>query len=427
MKLLYIIPLAIICFLLGACGKEAPFDKGGEKGEGQLLKSALAADVTDEDLIRTRNNSLMKDFILIFTKKGETQPTVKYKYSEMPDVVSLPAGIYTCTAIFGELYPAAWESPYFTGESGEFEIKANEITSYIDPIVCRLQNIKVTVSFDASLANRMSEDSYVDVKVGSTDALRFSIAEVEAGKAGYFMYSNECTLVATFSGKVDGNLTSETKSYKDISSGYWYKLNFRPHPGSDPNQGGNIESDLKVEATVQIIDINRDIPEIEDDILDDDERPKEDDDDPDPGIPAPPQITADYPINLDKDNIVTDGMNIVLHVKSTAEGGFTKFTCDIVSNELTPEALAGVGLTDHLDLVELNPDDPDADAATREMAAALAGLGFPVNVGGQKSAELNLTKFVPMMKSLEAGTHKFVLKVGDANGETEKTLILVFK
>lgn len=427
MKRLYIMSFVAALLMLVGCGKENPFN-GPETGEGQLLKSALAVDISSEELIRTRgveagtrSNTLMEDFMVIFTKKGETQPTAKYKYSEMPDVVTLPAGIYTCTAIFGELYPVAWEAPYIKGTSEEFEVKAMEITSYIDPILCSLENIKVTVEFDPSLVLRMSEDAYVDVKVGATDVLRFTLAEAESGKAGYFMHSDECTLVATFNGKVDNNFTSETKSLKNVTKGCEYRLIFKPHPGSDPNLGGDIQTDFRVEATVQIINLNRDVDGIEEDVLDDDERPKEgnDDDPQNPDDPTEgPTITADDPIVLDQENIATNGMKVVLHINSKAENGFEEFTCDIVSELLSPEELEGVGLMPHLDLVN-TPED---------LQEGLTNLGFPVNVGGQKSVNFDLTKFVPMMSALEPkpAVHKFVLKVKDANGTTEKSLILKF-
>ena len=426
MKRSYIYSLLGGCLLMVSCQKEQPFSPDPISEEGQLVKSALAVSLTDESLVRTRSNTLLSDFDVMFTKKGDSQPMAKYKYSEMPDVVTLPAGTYTCTATYGELYPVAWEAPYMVGESSEFEVKPMEITSYIEPIVCKLENIMVTVTFDPTLTNRMGDDVFVDVKVGASEALRFTKAEVEAGKAGYFMYANENTMVAVFEGTVDGSKTSETKTLKnEVKKGYHYILNFHPHPGSDPNMGGDMEADLRVEASVQKIDINCDVPTIEDEILDDNERPREGDDegdDPTPPTQELPTITADSPIDLDKVNPVDpETSKVVLHMNSSAEGGFTKFECVIVSDNLTPAELESVGLSDRLDLVN---NTRFVDGKTEDVKEILEALGLPVSTGGKSSVDFDLTGFLPMIAIFGSAEHHFVITVGDANGEVTKTLKL---
>ena len=80
----------------------------------------------------------------------------------------------------------------------------------------------------------------------------------------------------------------------------------------------------------------------------------------------------------------------------------------IVSTTLTPGELSGVGLTDKLNLI-----DPG------EYEEALAGLGFPVKIGGQSKAEFDITSFLSLMKALGEGKHEFRLKVRDANGTSE--------
>ena len=103
MKKSYIFSFLAAAALVTGCSKENPF--GGENsGEGQVLKSALAMELNTDENIRqkpaTRADVSLDDFTVVFTKDGV--PVAKYKYSEMPEVVSLPAGDYTCSATYGE-------------------------------------------------------------------------------------------------------------------------------------------------------------------------------------------------------------------------------------------------------------------------------------------------------------------------------------
>lgn len=419
MKKSYILSFLAAGLLMTGCSKENPF--GGETvEEGQILKSALSMDVkaddTERQKSRTRADVNVDDFTVIFTLEGHSQPSAKYKYSEMPEVVTLPAGTYTCTATYGELRQAEWESPYFLGVSEEFTVNPYEIVSYVKPIVCKLENIKVTIDFDSELRSRMSDDSYVEVKVGASSALNFTVAEADAKKAGYFMHTSETTLVATFNGTVDGVKTVETKSMRDIQKGNHYKITFRMHPEGGGGSSGDLDTDVTVDASVTIVDVSRNVPVGEEPLLDDSERPKEDPDDPNPPQPEAPSITAEAPCTLDGVNDGNTLTSCVLNIHSNADGGITAFTCDIVSPNLTEEELQSVGLASHLDLVN-TPDD---------LADALSGLGFPVNVGGHKDVRFEITSFLPMLQIFGPNRHDFVLTVTDANGTTTKTLTIKF-
>lgn len=430
MKKTYILPFLAAALLAGGCSKENPFG-GGSDEEGKILKSALSVSIKADGLerqnIRTRAEADLNDFTVVFTQQGHSEPVRKYKYGEMPDVVTLPAGTYTCTATYGELRQAEWESPYFLGSSESFEVTPYEITSYIEPIECKLENIKVTIDFDSELRNAMSEDSYVEVKVGSSSSLHFTKAEADSQKAGYFSHTAETTLVATFNGKINGVQTVETKSMQNIEKGNHYKITFRLHPESGGSSGGDITGDVTVDASVTVVDVTRNVPLGDEPLLDDSERPNEgSSEDPDP--PTPPQgdapvITTQAPADIDAINdmslfVGTDNQCII-NVKSTAEGGITVFTVDIDSDTLTPDELQNVGLPPTLNIAETPSDLADILSSD--------DFGFPVNVKGQSEVVFNLTKFMPMLNALGAGTHKFHFVVSDANGTTRKTLTLVSK
>lgn len=423
MKKIYIIPLLAAGLLATGCSKENPFTSD-DNGEGQVLKSSLDMSVSGNDVqvnpVATRADADVdvNDFNVHFIKTGQTISTKSFKYGEMPEVVTLPSGEYTVTATLGEDRVAEWENPYFTGQSETFEVNPMEITSYISPIECSLRNIKVTIEFDPLLKQAMSEDAFVEVKVGDNSGLNYTAAEASEGKAGYFRHTDESTLVATFQGNINGSKVVETKSYSDIKKGCWYKLTFKLHDHNG-SASGSVGTEIQVDAHVDVTDVNADVDIAFDDPLDDNDRPHwGGGDEPDPPVPGQaPQILAvtsgmvfDTPWN------VTSGTECKFRIESSADGGIQELTCDIISDALTPDELAGVGLAQHLDLVNTPAD----------MAGALSGLGFPVNVGGQKTVNFDITSFMPMMAVFGSQMHQFKLYVKDANGETTKILKLQF-
>ena len=419
MKKTYIFSFLAAAALVSGCSKENPF-AGGAAGSGQVLKSALAVELNTDENVRkvaaTRADVSLDDFTVVFNRNGV--PEAKYKYSDMPEVVTLPVGEYVCSATYGENRVAEWESPYYLGRSAAFEVVPYEITSYIDPVECKLENVKVTVTFDPVLVSRMSSDSYVEVKVGANEGLAFTNAEAASGKAGYFLHTAETTLVATFYGAVDGVEATETKSYSDIQRGYHYKLNFKLHEGSGGNDSGDIEGEVLIDGSVTVVDVERDV-EIEDDLVDvdDSEHPNHGGDTP-PTPPGPgtepqaPTIVGVGEVDIDGVNDGNTLSSCVIKVHSDADGGITGFDCDIVSDKLTPEELAGAGLSSHLDIAHTPAD----------LEGVLTGLGLPVNVAGQKDVEFDISGFLFLMGALGECEHHFVLTVTDANGTTVKTL-----
>ena len=432
MKKIYLIPLLSAGLLMAGCSKEKGFDGEMSDDEGQVLKTALDMSTTSDQIMVTRAEQGvdLSNFKINFIKKGETVAAKSFTYSEMPDVVTLKVGTYTATAELGQDLNAEWENPYFKGQSEEFDIEAYQITSFISPIECALMNIKATIAFDETLLAAMSPDSYVEVKVGDNPGLNFTTAEATSGKAGYFKHTNENTLVATFHGTVNGSEIVESKSYEGIAKGRWYKLTFKLHQNSGGDPTGGASGEIVVDASVTTEDVNADITLEDDEPLDDSDRPNwGGGDNPNPPTPEAPDILAvsegmifDTPWN------VTDETPCEFKVASHAEGGIQELTCEIISQTLNADELAGMRLPNVFDLV--NP--PATDAEFPAYWTALGGLGFPTNVGGKSEVTFNISEFMVMLGGLGDETqpdtkkHTFRLHVKDANGGCNKDLILQF-
>lgn len=411
--------------LLGACGKESPFTADTETGEGQILKSALNVDLRDGETgqatVRSGSSPVSyDDFKVIFTKDGNSAPSASYRYGEMPEIVTLSRGVYVATATYGDDLEAEWENPYYVGRSEAFTIRAGEITDNIGDIVCRLENVKVSVDFAPILTQEMDESAFVEVKVVSdgkdSKGLRFTKSEENSGVSGYFRHAEGVSLVATFNGLVEGIRVSETKSIPVVQKGYHYKITFKLHTQGGENQG-DATLDMKLDASVTVTDVERNVDIEEDEILDDDERPvegpetPEGPDDPQPPVSADgPVVTAEPPIDLDKVNDVSSDSKVVLNI--TSETGITKFLVRIDS-----EALNDVGITE-LDLVE-----PGANSEL------LFGLGLLSDerptMKGEKDVKFDISGFMDLLLMLgKDKSHSFILEVADDSGEVKKELRL---
>lgn len=421
----YIVALTAVA-MLGACSKDEPFRFGESEGEGQLLKSALNVSVPNaEGTVVASRPELTRaliptsdEFTIDFIKTGETEPVRSYLYSEMPEVVTLPIGTYQAVAHYGTNPVQGWESPYYQGSTA-FSVVADKITSDVAPINARLSNVRVSIVFAPSLVAAMSPNAKVTVKVGDSGTLDFT--PDDADRSGYFAYvENSNSLTATFSGEVEGYPVVESKVYDTVAPGSHYRVTFRLHDAGEDDPG-QINNSLAIDASVEIVNMNVAFDPEDEEILEDDLRPAEGEpENPGPGPDEPggnpPAATAleptdDYAgfnkLDLSKVNEANDNLYCAWNVSSEADGGFLVFTVDIISNTLTPGELIGVGLTDHIDLI--NPG---------QYEEALGGLGFPVNVGGQQSANFDITSFLPMLSALGEGNHEFRLTVKDANGQS---------
>lgn len=433
MKKIFNIATLLLVALAGvftSCDKENPFNPEPEGGQGTVNFKKMMVEVQNEENIikapATRAAVDVSSFVVTVTDTRTQIAAWSGTYGTMPEVMTLPVGNYEVTVNSGYNPDADWDSPYFEGKQ-TFTIADGAITT-VDPVVCKLANVKVTVIFDAKLKAVMGDDCKVTVVACDRGRLEFGKEET---RSGYFKYvevaGSQPTMVATFSGTVDENQEDNFRTYTELKPGNHYKITYTLK-GVDPDvpdQTGTITPGVYVDATVQRVDMTINV-DPGDDIIPDDQRPGENPDDPDdPNPPVPggetPSITSNDGILLGESpqnaapNTYSEGMVVKINVHSEAEGGIKGFTVDIISDTLTPDELTNVGLTQHLDLV--NPG---------QYESGLSGLGFPVNVGGMSDpAEMDLTEFMPLLQALGAGTSHFVLKVTDANGTTQKTLTIV--
>lgn len=423
---------------LTACEKESSFLFN--EGEGQLNCETLSVDYINSGREVRAGGVNVNDFDVNFVKvENGVETTVKsYSYGEMPQVVSLPKGNYKAVASYGDNPIAAWESPYYLGNTS-FVIKEGEITNDVDPVECQLSNIRISVNIDDLGLGLLGPDVKVVVTAGNEGMLTYT--ESTNHTPGYFRYINGSqTIVASFSGTVDGVYVDNVRRYYDnANAGNAYGVTFTVTK-PDNVEPGNInitDGGIQIDATITVVDQNQVVkPGEQEEILEDDMRPEEEpqipenpenpDDpgtEPDPGTdPEPvvkgPKIIATAPgLKLNQRYELVSSEATPVSFKVTSETGISEFKIIIESNKLTPDELKGVGLTDELDLI--NPGT---------YAEALTGLGFKNGdeVLGKKECSFDISNFVPLLMALGTGEHKFIITVGDSEGTTTDTLWLFY-
>lgn len=434
MKTYNYISSIILTLGLVSCSAEAPFGTENSIGEGHLDTSSLLLNLNVDETIKVRsragNDDLLPDFKVYFLdSKG--QSVKDYKYGEMPEIVTLPEGNYTVKAIYGEDLAASWDNPYFTGDSEEFSIKANNITTDLNPVECSLKNVMVSIVFDSELMEHITGEPKVEVYVNSDSSLVYSKTHSDNKTPGYFGHYEVCTLMAEFSGNVDGVDLKEIKTLTNVEPGNHYRLTFYKHTYTG-DESGNAETDVQIDAKVTVNNVSADVNLGEDSILTDVTWPTEDGDkneepgeDENPNTPEDPNVpdnpTSEGPtvemdpastVEIGKVNDVTPYDVVIMKIHSNT--GITKFIVDIISDSLH---LSDVGAdSDSIDLI--NPGK--MTETWQEIGILKPG---ETTLEGKTDVDFDITGLMKMLCALN-GEHKFVINVADDEGETSVTLIL---
>lgn len=406
--------------LMPSCSKEEPFPNNKETdatGTVNFHKMVVSVNA-DENVVKSSPD--VGAFRVEITDGVKTH--YDGTYAELPEILTLPVGEnYTVTVHSPANPDADWDSPYYEGKQ-TFSIVENDVT-FVEPVVCRFSNVKVTIRYADDLKKVMGDDCSVEVVCGENGRLTFGKEETRSGYFRYVEGEGTPTLVATFHGTVEENMEDNFRTYTNVAPGNHYIITYSLHTpdGPLPSQVGTVTPGVYVDATVERVNMNVNV-DVEDDILKDDMRPSEGGGT-DPNPPTPPTgnepkivATVDGKTDFESPYMVHDGITVKVKVDSEAEAGVKVFTVDIDSETLDEGTLSDVGLAKHLDLV--NPG---------EFATPLQQMGFPVNVGGMKDIpEFDISTLVPLLSLLgEPGVvynHKFILTVGDANGTTVYTL-----
>jgi len=414
-KIFPILMAALLSVCVSACHDDN-WDPNVSRGEGQVSLKSLGIDVSEgADVIESRATYDVSSFLVkIYDAKGVAVGS--WTYSEMPEVFTLPVGVYNVQVESHVVEKAAWDKPYFKG-SKEFTVVNNDIVN-IGVVVCKFANVKVSIRYSDILRPLLGSDTKVEVVCNDEGMLTYTPSET---RTGYFaVVDGSTTLVATFTSTIRRQQVRLTKTFSNIAPGQHRIITFTAKTGDGtlPDETGKIDlggSSIILDADIVTENINGNIV-VDEDIIDGGTRPGTEDGG---DTPEPKEISMTPSPSLCFEPETIDASAWVegtpAYVDIHADNGFAHLFVAIKTTN-GPEQEDFQAAVD--EMVGLNFDL----AYPGEKEAVYSGLGFPVSSAvtgeGIKDLRFDIGQFVPLLGAYQ-GTHNFIITVEDKTGVQE--------
>lgn len=219
----------------------------GIQEEFGFLSIALDVSITiEEEGGRVEAVVPLEDFKVIIEQEDGIVYAEYNNYSEVPAEIELPTGTYKVIAHSDNDQPAAFDNPYYYGESSLFTIDKDEVQSV--SLTAELANMKVSVEYTTNVVN--SFDSYsTTVENSAGDALVFNETET---REGYFAV-DPLSILATLSyTRLDGEVVTVqyAASVTDPQPKTHYRINIDAFV-----QNGRVAIDITLDDTTTDVDI----------------------------------------------------------------------------------------------------------------------------------------------------------------------------
>lgn len=419
--------LLILALVWGGCGKDPKMEKPDEDAANRGYFSLNIGGVVGSFEVITKaddpNKPNPNDFnVRVFgqTLRGTSYDTTWAKYSDMPAVVSIPAGNYTIEAFNGE-QKIGFNTPYYYGKR-DLNVGIQEVVEA--EIVCQLACVKVSVEFTPLFLSNVKNG--ICLIRSLTDEFFLEVGEKDHLVPGYVPVPSDGKLIVTVSGTYveDGSLVNFTSTMPDVEARQWHQISLSVNTAGGIENNGSL---VKVDYTVDEKEFGVMVPG-GDDVIDNngDQGSWEDD----PNVPDTPVA----PVDPGKDAIVIAGVGfdidqeltvsagdegVQVDVQMDVEKGIDKLEVAIVSPALTEDALGSIGLGASFDVA--NPSEE-----VKSMLIELGLLQEGNDIKGKTSHVFSVGSFMPLLGMLDYGVgniHRFKLTVTDGAGNVvEKTL-----
>lgn len=186
-------------------------------------QTRAVTEATPDYLVRIYNSS---DECVLDTTYGDMQS----QFNDGPEqnLLALPVGTYRLEVHSQEpssVPDVEWEAPTYSTTYDFAVLRSHTSDSPLtiaDEVVCKLSNIKVTVSISADLAELLGDDTKSTVTLGSAVA-EFTKSE---SRAAYFRPQNSDgdTLEFKLTGTKDGKPAELSKTITGVKAGQWRKI-----------------------------------------------------------------------------------------------------------------------------------------------------------------------------------------------------------
>ena len=417
MKKYFLICLTLLAGMLAFTACHSEVMEGQSTGKGELNLASMTAEVnTEVETVylgsRAESGTDFSNYI-VTVYDAQSQKVNQWKYSEMPEIVSLAVGTCTVEVTSAEAPTNGFDIPYYKG-STTCEIKENEIVD-VPAITCKLANMMFSVEYDEEFKSKMGEDVVTTITVGDNS---LEIPGSETRKAYLVAPGGETTSVTvTLKGTIDGEAIDYSERF-DVKTGVHNVIKYDFVPVSDGTGDGStlkvaINVDSSLTGSDEVIGVNPgEEPGIDDFPEDGGEEPGDGDGEGDQNMPT--IVGANFngsPFDIENDVLNITGA-ATLKVEINAPNGIAHLYVDIQSETLD---VTEVGLSNSFDL-----------AYPGDLQDGLNGLGFPTGdeVIGKESTVFDISTFTALLLTF-SGDHNFVIHVVDQqNLEVTKVLKL---
>ena len=448
-----LLPVAAL-LIMNSCDEPSYPDPTGEKG--LLVMDGMELSVEGEP------DADIGSYVINVKERGSGDIVESWLFDCIPSEVRLPVGRYIVEAYNEELQPAAWDAPYYYA-SREIEVM-EDVNASIQSMSCTLSNVKVDVAYSDELKAAMGNDAVVEVSMAEGATLQYGRDEA---RSGYFMCpEGACTLVATFTGTVNGMAWHDYQVLSDVQAGQSRVLTFELTANLSLSENAlHVDSNAATHAitvwatgdwdvsvadaatgwisiadktessfnvvvaenestqartgtlTVRMGELSQQVTVSQDgrEIL---------------GAPRFESSTVDIEGENDAADFGTGKQDAVVNI--IAENGIASLKVTIDS-EILSGLLPEVGLEESFDLATgLGVNGTD-------LTAALVSLGFPVAEGGtieingspveykpvvnETNVQFDVTMFIPLLSLFGQGTHNFIVEVTDNAGLTSSVTL----
>ncbi len=395
----------VVCALLAAgCVSEdtdfsLPETPDGTTGTLSLSGMTLNV-VADAEIVPSSTRAVEAEEFTVDLLDDAMQVVRSFRYGDKPaDPIELEVGSYTLRAYSGTPEAAAWEAPVYAG-SQEFAIAKLETTE-LGSVVCRLDNMKVTVSYAADLHELLGEGTQAEVSVDD-HTLTYGLGEE---RAGYFRAAEGgSTLTLHLTGTFDGEPLDMTSRIEGAKAGQWRKI----HVAIAHSSEGQAKIVVTVETWTLDEQITVDIDPMEEVIPDQPPGEAPTVEWPGHDLSEPFQLKA----GMFEEGVCTEPFAFTVKAPNTIR----QFRVEIGSTDQNFIAdLEKTGIPTAFDLCEPG-----------EAATILSAMGFPVGdrVKDQQEVGFDLGLQMPLLYKFE-GTHTFRFSVTDAKERSvEQTLTI---
>ena len=397
-------------FVMVSCNKDnvnyVDNDGNSKQNIGYLSFAKMQATIledTENIDSETRAASVdINNFDVVITNNAGAA-VAEFKYGERPqESIALEGGIYKVAVSSSAMVGAEWETPVYYCEK-EFVIVRKQIT-YVEDLVCKLANIKVSVAYSADLQEQLdAEYTKMTVELGAS-SLEYAFAEE---RAGFFApEAKENTLKLTFNCRYNGENKdiTMTNEIKGVKAAQWRKINVVVQHAADGTTNIGIVCDTWTYD--EVVNFDSSMSLFEETIPDDTD------------VPA----------------IVWEGHDLAEAFELTddmfdAEGNFkSSINLDVVAKAPIKSFVVKAS-SDNADFVkaysEIMPVEEDLCAPTVSNAI-LKMMGYPTSVKDAVTARIKFAAQAELLKSYE-GTHSYEISVTDENGaHTTATLTVKY-